>query len=231
MSTEPAAAEDPGAAAAERVESPGAEDTAPSDQEGVAERSEEESSEDGSEGTPKPVSETADGAAGSGDAARPTGAGTGPDQPPAPPEPAAPTGEDGVDEGSGAAEKAEGATEDGEAAALSEAEAEIAAQRELRERIEQRKASKEGPIEAGTKLSGTAADLLAAVRAVESGEKPLASAFREPEPARRRPAPAPAREPARRRARLGRGRRRHRPRRRPAQPHPVGPDSRAALHR
>ncbi|WP_240659695.1 helix-hairpin-helix domain-containing protein [Streptomyces sp. WAC 01529] len=82
-------------------------------------------------------------------------------------------------------------------AELSEAEAEIAAQRELRERIEQRKASKEGPIEAGTKLSGTAADLLAAVRAVESGEKPVASAFREPEPARRRPAPSPAQEPVR----------------------------------
>ncbi|WP_324615408.1 helix-hairpin-helix domain-containing protein [Streptomyces sp. NRRL S-920] len=79
-------------------------------------------------------------------------------------------------------------------AELSETEAEIAAQRELRERIEQRKASKEGPIEAGTKLSGTAADLLAAVRAVESGEKPVATAFREPE--RRRPAPSPALSPA-----------------------------------
>ncbi|MGW0535507.1 helix-hairpin-helix domain-containing protein [Streptomyces sp. NPDC003032] len=91
------------------------------------------------------------------------------------------------------------ATADGtvKATELSEAEAEIAAQRELRERIEQRKASKEGPIEAGTKLSGTAADLLAAVRAVESGEKPVASAFREPETARRRPAPSPAQEPVR----------------------------------
>ncbi|MFD6438186.1 AAA family ATPase, partial [Streptomyces venezuelae] len=79
---------------------------------------------------------------------------------------------------------------------LSETEAEIAAQRELRERIAQRKASKEGPIDAGTKLSGTAADLLAAVRAVESGEKPVASAFREPEPARR-PAPSRAPEPVR----------------------------------
>ncbi|NEB50058.1 DNA helicase RecD, partial [Streptomyces sp. SID339] len=82
--------------------------------------------------------------------------------------------------------------DEGESTELSEAEAEIAAQRELRERIEQRKASKQGPIEAGTKLSGTAADLLAAVRAVESGEKPVASAFQEPEPARR---PAPARAP------------------------------------
>ncbi|NEC65255.1 DNA helicase RecD, partial [Streptomyces sp. SID9727] len=56
------------------------------------------------------------------------------------------------------------------APAVSEAEAEIAAQRELRERIEKRKAEKDGPIEAGGKLSGTAADLLAAVRAVESGQ-------------------------------------------------------------
>ncbi|MBW5421927.1 DNA helicase RecD [Streptomyces sp. BG9H] len=106
-------------------------------------------------------------------------------------------------ETAGAAETVEDAAEgsvespaDGKAE-LSEAEAEIAAQRELRERIEQRKASKEGPIEAGAKLSGTAADLLAAVRAVESGEKPVASAFREPEPARRRPAPTPAQEPVR----------------------------------
>ncbi|MFD7318087.1 helix-hairpin-helix domain-containing protein [Streptomyces sp. NPDC059883] len=56
-----------------------------------------------------------------------------------------------------------------EAAEVSEAAAELAAQRELRERIEQRKAEKAGPIAAGTKLSGQAADLLAAVRAVESG--------------------------------------------------------------
>ncbi|MFJ2673380.1 helix-hairpin-helix domain-containing protein [Streptomyces sp. NPDC087525] len=56
-----------------------------------------------------------------------------------------------------------------EAPEVSEAAAELAAQRELRERIEQRKAEKAGPIAAGTKLSGQAADLLAAVRAVESG--------------------------------------------------------------
>ncbi|MYT72925.1 DNA helicase RecD [Streptomyces sp. SID8367] len=71
----------------------------------------------------------------------------------------------------------------------SEAEAEIAAQRELRERIAQRKAAKDGPIAAGTKLSGTAADLLAAVRAVESGEKPATAGFAKPEP---EPAPRPA---------------------------------------
>jgi hypothetical protein len=83
---------------------------------------------------------------------------------------------------------------------VSETAAEIAAQRELQERIAQRKAAKEGPIAAGGKLSGTAADLLAAVRAVESGERP-AAVFGEPapaprkvvaEPVRRAPAAAPA---------------------------------------
>ncbi|MGZ2355579.1 DNA helicase RecD [Streptomyces sp. 372A] len=93
---------------------------------------------------------------------------------------------------------ASGDEAEGEGApAVSEAEAEIAAQRELRERIEKRKAEKDGPIEAGGKLSGTAADLLAAVRAVESGQKP-ATAFYDspaPTPARRTaPAPAPVRE-------------------------------------
>ncbi|MFG2345407.1 helix-hairpin-helix domain-containing protein [Streptomyces phaeochromogenes] len=86
-------------------------------------------------------------------------------------------------------------TATGTAAQLSEAEAELAAQRELRERIERRKAEKEGPIQAGARLSGKAADLLAAVRAVESGEKPPASVFTEPEPAPRRSAPEPVRPP------------------------------------
>ncbi|MFK0102784.1 helix-hairpin-helix domain-containing protein [Streptomyces sp. NPDC091040] len=86
------------------------------------------------------------------------------------------------------------------APALSEAEAEIAAQRELRERIEKRKAEKDGPIEAGGKLSGTAADLLAAVRAVEGGQKPATAFYDSPAPAPARrttvPAPAPVREQA-----------------------------------
>ncbi|GGJ01909.1 helix-hairpin-helix domain-containing protein [Streptomyces brasiliensis] len=78
----------------------------------------------------------------------------------------------------------------------SEAEAELAAQRVERERIERRKAEKTGPIESGGKLSGTAADLLAAVRAVESGEKPVATGFAGPAPAPRRPAaPEPTRRP------------------------------------
>ncbi|MGI5374203.1 helix-hairpin-helix domain-containing protein [Streptomyces sp. CA-251387] len=90
---------------------------------------------------------------------------------------------------------AESGGSDGDAAAqLSEAEAEIAAQRIERERIERRKAEKKAPVESGAKLSGKAADLLAAVRAVESGAKPVANVFREPEPPRR-PAPEPVRRP------------------------------------
>ncbi|MFG2355443.1 helix-hairpin-helix domain-containing protein [Streptomyces sp. NPDC048521] len=83
----------------------------------------------------------------------------------------------------------------GAVAELSEAEAELAAQRLERERIERRKAERKGPVESGAKLSGKAADLLAAVRAVESGEKPVATVFTEPAPAPRRPAPEPARRP------------------------------------
>lgn len=106
-------------------------------------------------------------------------------------------GEETPDDGTGG-DAADGTGDAGEPAAapLSEAEAELAAQREFRERIEQRKAEKQGPVEAGGKLSGRAADLLAAVRAVESGEKPAAEFFDAPAPAaprRAAPAPAPAR--------------------------------------
>ncbi|WP_419248667.1 helix-hairpin-helix domain-containing protein [Streptomyces melanogenes] len=97
---------------------------------------------------------------------------------------------DGPGEGDTAPTTDAAAAGDG-AAELSEAQAELAAQRELRARIEARKAEKEGPVAAGTKLSGQAADLLAAVRAVESGEKPGASFFASA-PAPRRPAPVPA---------------------------------------
>lgn len=81
------------------------------------------------------------------------------------------------------------------AAETSEAQAELAAQRLERERIERRKAEKKAPITSGAGLSGTAADLLAAVRAVESGQKPTATAFAGPEPAPRRPAPEAVRRP------------------------------------
>ncbi|WP_177198711.1 ATP-dependent DNA helicase [Streptomyces colonosanans] len=79
---------------------------------------------------------------------------------------------------------------------MSAAEAELAAQRVERERIERRKAERKGPIEAGGKLSGKAADLLAAVRAVESGEKPVPGTFGGQAPSPRRPAaPEPVRRP------------------------------------
>ncbi|MGW6601897.1 helix-hairpin-helix domain-containing protein [Streptomyces sp. NPDC055036] len=84
------------------------------------------------------------------------------------------------------------------AAEVSEAAAELAAQRELRERIEQRKAEKAGPIAAGTKLSGQAADLLAAVRAVESGapvDRSLLGPRASAAPERAQPSPRAA-EPA-----------------------------------
>ncbi|MEU9213779.1 helix-hairpin-helix domain-containing protein [Streptomyces sp. NPDC048415] len=94
-----------------------------------------------------------------------------------------------------ASEGSEGAEGSEDTSKLTEAEAELAAQRLERERIERRKAERQGPIEAGAKLSGTAAELLAAVRAVESGEKPMATAFREPAPAPRRSAQEPVRRP------------------------------------
>ncbi|ANP54081.1 hypothetical protein J2Z21_005364 [Streptomyces griseochromogenes] len=94
----------------------------------------------------------------------------------------------------GDAEGAEGAEGEG-ASRLSEAEAELAAQRVERERIERRKAERQAPIDSGAGLSGKAADLLAAVRAVESGEKPAATVFAGPAPAPRRPAPEPVRRP------------------------------------
>ncbi|MDX3454919.1 helix-hairpin-helix domain-containing protein [Streptomyces sp. ME02-8801-2C] len=97
--------------------------------------------------------------------------------------------------GSGTGESAD--TGAGDPEQLSEAEAELAAQRELRERIERRKAEKQGPIASGTKLSGTAADLMAAVRAVESGEKPASAiAFPTREPNPRATTGAPAARPA-----------------------------------
>ncbi|WP_435835773.1 hypothetical protein [Streptomyces albidoflavus] len=91
----------------------------------------------------------------------------------------APPPEHGPEETRGEAGDGETPTpsgEEGEAAApaLSEAEAELAAQRELRRRIEERKAGREAPVEAGGKLQGAAADLLAAVKAVEGGAAPTA---------------------------------------------------------
>jgi hypothetical protein len=101
----------------------------------------------------------------------------------------------GATEGPADGSAGEGAADGAGAGELSEAEAELAAQRELRERIERRKAEKAEPVRSGARLSGQAADLLAAVRAVESGEKPPASVFSEPEPVPRKPAPEPVRRP------------------------------------
>ncbi|MEU2421591.1 ATP-binding domain-containing protein [Streptomyces sp. NPDC007851] len=103
----------------------------------------------------------------------------------------------GSGSGDGAAAAGAGGSGDGGGTAQpSEAAAELAAQRVERERIARRKAEKTGPVESGSKLSGKAADLLAAIRAVEGGEKPAAAVFGDPEPAPRRAAPAP--EPVRR---------------------------------
>ncbi|MEW2133504.1 helix-hairpin-helix domain-containing protein [Streptomyces sp. NPDC005435] len=102
---------------------------------------------------------------------------------------ATPAGDDVASDDSGTTPEGDDAPK------LSEAEAELAAQRLERERIERRKAEKQGPVASGAKLSGTAADLLAAVRAVESGEKPVRPAFTEPAPAPRRPAPEPVAPP------------------------------------
>lgn len=111
------------------------------------------------------------------------------------------TGPDGGAEdeaGSGAAAEGEAGGEAREAGAepaagggLSEAQAELAAQKVERERIARRKAERDHPVEAGAKLSGKAADLLAAVRAVESGAKPSAVYFDEAPAAPRKAAPAP----------------------------------------
>ncbi|MFJ4471388.1 helix-hairpin-helix domain-containing protein [Streptomyces sp. NPDC089424] len=77
----------------------------------------------------------------------------------------------------------------------SEAEAELAAQRVERERIARRKAEKQAPVDAGAKLSGQAAELLAAVRAVESGAKPPATVFEEPQARRQAPEPVRRTQP------------------------------------
>lgn len=127
------------------------------------------------------------------DAPQETGAGQGAEETRAARDPEAGGSAEAAEEagaGGGAGDTAEpsGAPE------MSEAAAELAAQRELRLRIEQRKAGKDGPIAAGGKLSGPAADLLAAVRAVESGAKPGTAFFDSPPsaPAPRRAAPQAA---------------------------------------
>lgn len=109
-------------------------------------------------------------------------------------ESAAPGAESVDGDADGATAPGTSAAGDGDTASqMSEAEAELAAQRIERERIERRKAERAGTVQSGAKLSGKAADLLAAVRAVEGGAKPAATVFSEPEPQ-----PRPAQEPVRR---------------------------------
>ncbi|MBL1086305.1 DNA helicase RecD [Streptomyces actinomycinicus] len=213
MSTEPETTEEAGPGTPETTDTAGdprvqGPDTAP-DEDGTAE---DGPAAPGSEGTEAAADEgdSADGrgqtdsgaAEGEGDVAG-SGAGAGSGTAGGEGDSGATEGE-GDSAGSGAAAgsgTAEGEGDSGAAAGgeggaqLSEAEAELAAQKVERERIQRRKADKQGPIASGAKLSGKAADLLAAVRAVESGEKPTATVFAEPAPEPRRPAPEPVRRP------------------------------------
>jgi hypothetical protein len=163
-------------------------DTVPDGEPGPgASGAEETGTEEPETGTEEPdagTDETGTDEAG-GDEAGGEEAGTGAEE--GPDESAGPGGGAAAGDAPSGGEAASGET----AAGLSEAQAELAAQRELRARIEQRKAERSAPVEAGTKLSGTAADLLAAVRAVESGARP-AAVPRVEEPAPARPAPAAA---------------------------------------
>ncbi|MFB6821351.1 ATP-binding domain-containing protein [Streptomyces virginiae] len=121
---------------------------------------------------------------------------------PAGPEPETETGSGaeggaGADAGAGPEGTAEPAAEAPATPALSEAQAELAAQRIERERIARRKAEREAPVEAGAKLSGKAADLLAAVRAVEGGAKPPSVYFDDaPAAPRKAPVAPPVPRPA-----------------------------------
>ncbi|MFI1450662.1 ATP-dependent RecD-like DNA helicase [Streptomyces virginiae] len=106
-------------------------------------------------------------------------------------------GEADADAGAGPEGTAEPAAEAPATPALSEAQAELAAQRIERERIARRKAEREAPVAAGAKLSGKAADLLAAVRAVEGGAKPSSVYFDDaPAAPRKAPVAPPAPRPA-----------------------------------
>ncbi|MFD5026713.1 helix-hairpin-helix domain-containing protein [Streptomyces sp. NPDC058373] len=176
MSTDPAAAPTPEDAPAPQAAAPGP-GTAPQGPESGAEGA--PSGEDaavpapGAEEQAESGTSGADGQAARSDASR--------------------DGQDGTEASGGAGQ------DEGGAPVLSEAEAELAAQRELRRRIEERKAGREAPVTAGGKLQGVAADLLAAVKAVEGGAAPTAyvpetapAAPRRPAPEPVRPSPAPA---------------------------------------
>ncbi|MEU3822570.1 helix-hairpin-helix domain-containing protein [Streptomyces sp. NPDC030392] len=186
-------AAEPAAAVATEAESP---DTAAPEPEGAPPARDEDAAEagDAPSAPDGDAQDAGEDVADAGDEAAPN---TG-DAPSAPDGDAPDAGEDADAAAETAGEgAADGETPGGDAAGVSEAEAELAAQRELRERIERRKAERGGPIASGAKLSGPAADLLAAVRAVESGEKPAVTFPESPAPvaAPRRVAPPPAAPP------------------------------------
>ncbi|MFC7217915.1 helix-hairpin-helix domain-containing protein, partial [Streptomyces polyrhachis] len=103
-----------------------------------------------------------------------------------------------------AAEPARGAVEAaGDAAAGAAQDSEAVEERAEPERVEPGAGAVAGkaraavPVEAGQALSGDAAQLLAAVRAVEKGERPASSFYAQaPRPARRAPAPRTAPPPS-----------------------------------
>ncbi|MFJ6995223.1 helix-hairpin-helix domain-containing protein [Streptomyces sp. NPDC003090] len=186
-------AAEPAAAVATEAESP---DTAAPEPEGAPPARDEDAAEAG-DAPSAPGGDAPDAGEDVADAGDETAPKTG-DAPSAPDGDAPDAGEDADAAAETAGEgAADGGTPGGDAAGVSEAEAELAAQRELRERIERRKAERGGPIASGAKLSGPAADLLAAVRAVESGEKPAVTFPESPAPvaAPRRVAPPPAAPP------------------------------------
>ncbi|MFE6787255.1 helix-hairpin-helix domain-containing protein [Streptomyces sp. NPDC057680] len=178
--------------AAEPEEPGTAEEPAPAEEPASAEESTSgEESATGEEsprsGEPTPAqepaaSEESDGPAAGDAAPESESESEGPDAAQASPEPAGT--EPGADGGAVA--------ETSDTPELSDAQAELAAQRELRARIEARKAEKEGPLASGAKLSGTAADLLAAVRAVEGGTASGSAFYEAPAPAPRRTTPEAA---------------------------------------
>ncbi|WP_242483147.1 helix-hairpin-helix domain-containing protein [Streptomyces sp. HSG2] len=156
-------------------------------------------SADGGEGAAAGYRDDSTGAAGTEEDTAGTGGPTAADDtrgvvtPEPAPSPTATDGHDGHDGHPGADDRDEPKPSHGPATRPdSEAEAELAAQRVERERIRRRQAEKGAPVDAGGKLSGRAADLLAAVRAVESGQAPPPS---EAAPARPAPAERPATSP------------------------------------
>ncbi|MEU3599694.1 AAA family ATPase [Streptomyces sp. NPDC006798] len=160
--------------------------------------------------SPSPAAESAGSVGGSGTEEPGTdGSGSGDEDADDPAAANAPGDEPGASGDDAPADSAEtaatGTDAKGDPPELSEAQAELAAQRELRARIEQRKADRGGPVASGAGLSGSAADLLAAVRAVERGDRPGSAFYDTPttrpaEPAApdgaRTAAPRPAPVPA-----------------------------------